>query len=63
MSPLKRLAVYSIVLAGSAAAGVWGGEKLYATAHPLNSRYLEYRADGTVWALWPDGRFIEVVPK
>lgn len=25
--------------------------------------YLEYRGDGTVWALWPDGRFIQVVPK
>jgi hypothetical protein len=25
--------------------------------------YLEYKADGTVWALWPDGRFIQVVPK
>jgi len=24
--------------------------------------YLEYKGDGTVWALWPDGRFIQVVP-
>lgn len=24
--------------------------------------YLEYKGDGTVWALWPDGRFIRVVP-
>jgi hypothetical protein len=26
-------------------------------------RYLEYKADGSVWARWPNGRFLEVVPK
>lgn len=28
---------------------------------PIN--YLEYKVDGTVWARWPDGRFLEVIPK
>jgi hypothetical protein len=70
MSPLKRIAVYSIILAVSAVAGVWSGEKLYASAHPVwllcpppPAHYMEYRGDGTVWVRWPDGRFVEVVPK
>lgn len=26
-------------------------------------KYLEYRSDGSVWARWPDGHFVQVVPK
>lgn len=26
-------------------------------------RYLEYKTDGSVWARWPNGDFLEVVPK
>lgn len=26
------------------------------------TEWLEYKANGTVWVRWPDGRFIEVVP-
>lgn len=25
--------------------------------------YLAYKGDGTVWVRWPDGNFVEVIPK
>lgn len=28
-----------------------------------NIEYLEYKGDGAVWVRWPDGRFVQVVPK
>jgi hypothetical protein len=30
---------------------------------PAGQMYLGFRGDGTVWARWPDGRWVEVVEK